>query len=243
MPGVDTYHPTFLYESIWDLALGLALIWVGRRFALRHGRVFALYVAGYTVGRFWIEGLRVDTAHHILGLRLNQWTSIIVFIGAMIYFWYARNKTSDERVGMTPELALGSPAQRAPSTRRTRPTRPTTADDTAGEAAGDGEGPSRDGEPEAVAGTLGAGAADAVDVEESADPAHPADQADTSGPAGEEPQDLPQSVVVTEPAQEPGADDERHKVAAEKVVVPGKDGALHEDVTADAVSEGEKERR
>ncbi|WP_371779299.1 prolipoprotein diacylglyceryl transferase [Streptosporangium subroseum] len=243
VPGVDTYHPTFLYESIWDLALGLALIWVGRRFALRHGRVFALYVAGYTVGRFWIEGLRVDTAHHILGLRLNQWTSIIVFIGAMIYFWYARNKTNDERVGMTPELALGSPGAEGSIDPAHPSDQADDAADTAGEAARDGEGPSRDGEPEAIAGTLGEGAGDAVDVEETADPAHPADQADTSGPAGEEPQDLPQSVVVTEPAREPGADDELHKVAAEKVVVPGKDGALHEDVTVDAVSEGEKERR
>jgi hypothetical protein len=117
------------------------------------------------------------------------------------------------------------------------------AADAAGEAAKDGEGSSRDGEPEAIASTLGEGAEDAEDAEESADPAHPADQADTSGLAGEEPQDLPQSVVVTEPAREPAADDERHKVAAEKVVVPGKDGALHEDVTVDAVSEGEKERR
>ncbi|GAA3033328.1 prolipoprotein diacylglyceryl transferase [Streptosporangium longisporum] len=112
VPGEDTYHPAFLYESIWDLGLGLILIWVGSRFALRHGRLFALYVAGYTVGRFWIEGLRVDTAHNILGLRLNQWTSIIVFIGAMIYFWYARNRTDDEPVlpagtgGGTPEGAV-----------------------------------------------------------------------------------------------------------------------------------------
>ena len=50
------------------------------------------------MGRFWIEGLRVDAAHHIFGLRLNQWTSIILFIGAMAYFWYTRNKTDEEPV-------------------------------------------------------------------------------------------------------------------------------------------------
>ncbi|MEU8385879.1 prolipoprotein diacylglyceryl transferase, partial [Streptosporangium sp. NPDC048865] len=93
VPGEDTYHPAFLYESIWDLGLALVLIWLGRKYVLRHGRLFALYVAGYTVGRFWIEGLRVDTAHHILGLRLNQWTSIILFLGAMAYFWFTRNRT------------------------------------------------------------------------------------------------------------------------------------------------------
>ena len=58
-----------------------AVIWADRRFKLGHGRVFALYVAAYTVGRFWIEYLRVDDAHHVLGLRLNDWTSIVVFLG------------------------------------------------------------------------------------------------------------------------------------------------------------------
>ena len=57
-----------------------------RRFKLGHGRAFALYVAAYTVGRFWIEDLRIDTANHFLGLRLNDWTSIVVFIGAVTYF-------------------------------------------------------------------------------------------------------------------------------------------------------------
>lgn len=98
--GVDTYHPTFLYESLWVLCLAGLLVVVGKRFDLRHGRLFALYVAGYTVGRFWIEGLRVDPAHHILGLRLNQWTSVVIFIGAIVYFWLARDKTSAESVGV-----------------------------------------------------------------------------------------------------------------------------------------------
>ncbi|MGI9135611.1 MAG: prolipoprotein diacylglyceryl transferase family protein, partial [Candidatus Nanopelagicales bacterium] len=50
-----------------------------------HGRVFALYVLLYCIGRFWIESLRIDDAHHILGLRLNDWTSILVGLGALIY--------------------------------------------------------------------------------------------------------------------------------------------------------------
>ncbi|GAA0458807.1 prolipoprotein diacylglyceryl transferase [Streptomyces stramineus] len=80
-----TYHPTFLYESLWCLAIAALVIWADRRFTLGHGRVFALYVAAYTVGRFWFEYLRVDDAHHVLGLRLNGWTSIVVFIGAVVY--------------------------------------------------------------------------------------------------------------------------------------------------------------
>ncbi|MBE3009462.1 prolipoprotein diacylglyceryl transferase [Microbispora sp. NEAU-D428] len=99
VPGATTYHPTFLYESLWDLALAGVLILAARRFGLRHGRVFALYVAGYTLGRFWIEGLRVDPAHHILGLRLNQWTSVVIFLCALAYLWLARNRTGEEPLG------------------------------------------------------------------------------------------------------------------------------------------------
>ncbi|MFC5723084.1 prolipoprotein diacylglyceryl transferase [Streptomyces gamaensis] len=80
-----TYHPTFLYESLWCLLVAALVIWADRRFTLGHGRAFALYVAAYTVGRFWTEYLRVDDAHHVLGLRLNGWTSILVFLAAVVY--------------------------------------------------------------------------------------------------------------------------------------------------------------
>ncbi|WP_113698621.1 prolipoprotein diacylglyceryl transferase [Nonomuraea lactucae] len=102
-PGV-LYHPAFLYESLWDLALGFGLILAGRRFTLRHGRLFALYVAGYTLGRFWIEGLRIDPVGGVdhavtfLGLRINQWTSIVLFVGALVYLWVTRGKDGEEIV-------------------------------------------------------------------------------------------------------------------------------------------------
>jgi prolipoprotein diacylglyceryl transferase len=80
------YQPTFLYEAIWDVGVAGLVIWADRRFKLGHGRAFALYVMAYTVGRSWIEYLRIDTANHFLGLRLNDWTSIVVFIGALTYF-------------------------------------------------------------------------------------------------------------------------------------------------------------
>ncbi|MFB7787043.1 prolipoprotein diacylglyceryl transferase [Streptomyces vinaceus] len=80
-----TYHPTFLYESLWCLGVAALVIWADRRFKLGHGRAFALYVAAYCVGRGWIEYMRVDEAHHILGVRLNVWTSIVVFILAVVY--------------------------------------------------------------------------------------------------------------------------------------------------------------
>ncbi|CAL9389013.1 prolipoprotein diacylglyceryl transferase [Streptomyces sp. enrichment culture] len=79
------YHPTFLYESLWCVGVALLVVWADRRFTLGHGRAFALYVAAYCSGRAWIEYMRVDDAHHILGLRLNVWTAILVFLLAVTY--------------------------------------------------------------------------------------------------------------------------------------------------------------
>lgn len=79
------YHPTFLYESLWCIGVALLVIWADRRFKLGHGRAFALYVAAYCTGRAWIEYMRVDEAHHVLGLRLNVWTAIVVFVLAVAY--------------------------------------------------------------------------------------------------------------------------------------------------------------
>jgi len=85
-PASTLFHPTFLYEILWNLAAAALLIYLDRRFRLGHGRVFWLYVVLYTAGRLWIELLRIDPANHILGLRLNVWTSIIVGLGALIAF-------------------------------------------------------------------------------------------------------------------------------------------------------------
>ncbi|UUV30615.1 prolipoprotein diacylglyceryl transferase [Amycolatopsis roodepoortensis] len=85
-------HPTFLYELLWNLGVALLIIWADKKFRLGHGRVFALYVAGYTAGRFWIEMMRTDTANHILGLRVNVWTSILLFVAAIVYFVLAAKR-------------------------------------------------------------------------------------------------------------------------------------------------------
>jgi len=98
-PTIDLYQPTFLYESLWDIGVAVLLVWAGRRFALSNGRLFALYVASYTLGRAWIEALRVDHVNHFLGLRLNDWTSLIVFLAA-IGFLLLRKPTPSQ-----PELA------------------------------------------------------------------------------------------------------------------------------------------
>ncbi|MCF2706229.1 prolipoprotein diacylglyceryl transferase [Arcanobacterium haemolyticum] len=86
------FHPTFLYEMLWCLAGAGLLVVLERRLTLAGGQVFALYIVVYTAGRFWIEGLRIDSAHHVLGLRLNQWTAIIVFLGGIVLFEVLRRR-------------------------------------------------------------------------------------------------------------------------------------------------------
>ena len=73
---------------LWDLGAAGLVLWADRRFRLGHGRAFALYVMAYTAGRGWIETLRIDSveANDVFGLRLNVWTSIVLFLGAAAYF-------------------------------------------------------------------------------------------------------------------------------------------------------------
>jgi len=80
-----TFHPTFLYESLWNLALCGALLLIDRRHRLRPGRLFVVYVAGYTFARFFIERLRIDTANKVLGLRVNEWVSAIIFLAGVAF--------------------------------------------------------------------------------------------------------------------------------------------------------------
>jgi prolipoprotein diacylglyceryl transferase len=83
---LGTFQPTFLYESLWCVGVAVAVVLLERRFALDRGRTFAAYVMLYTAGRAWIEYLRVDQAHHVLGLRLNDWVALLVFVAALAYF-------------------------------------------------------------------------------------------------------------------------------------------------------------
>ena len=88
-----TFHPTFLYESLWNL-LGVAvLLLVDRRVRIRAPGVFALYVAWYTFGRFWEELLRIDPSHEYLGLRLNAYVAIAVFVAAVAAFVWSQRRT------------------------------------------------------------------------------------------------------------------------------------------------------
>ncbi|WP_035751817.1 prolipoprotein diacylglyceryl transferase [Parafrankia discariae] len=109
IPGVATYHPTFLYESLWNLAVAGVLLLVDRRWRLGRGRLFFLYVALYTIGRLWIEALRIDTAEKILGLRVNIWVSIVVFLLALLALALVR-RPIDPDVGWTGPAGTGAAA-------------------------------------------------------------------------------------------------------------------------------------
>jgi len=83
-----TFHPTFLYELLWCLVVAVLLIKLPgflKQITSKQGDIFALYILGYTLGRVWIESLRIDEANLILGLRLNIWVSLIVLITASAY--------------------------------------------------------------------------------------------------------------------------------------------------------------
>ncbi len=162
---VETFHPTFLYESLWSLVGFFVLIWADRRFKLGGGRVVALYVAIYTAGRFWIEGLRIDTAHELLGLRLNQWTSLVFFAAAVALFvWLTRTGrgTRETVVQVDPDDASPTGTTDAGAT---DPGAPASSTDTAAERDADGD-----------AGTE----ADAPAADEAAEARHSSDDADGS---------------------------------------------------------------
>ncbi|HEV7145934.1 MAG TPA: prolipoprotein diacylglyceryl transferase [Pedococcus sp.] len=89
---LGTFHPTFLYESLWCLLLALGLVLADRRLSLRRGQIFGLYIAGYPLGRVVFELMRSDEANHILGLRVNVWTSIVVFLFGVYLVWRLRRR-------------------------------------------------------------------------------------------------------------------------------------------------------
>ncbi|MEU4236532.1 prolipoprotein diacylglyceryl transferase [Actinoplanes sp. NPDC026619] len=100
------YHPTFLYEAIWDLGAA-GLVWaLDRKYKFGRGRAFALYVMAYTAGRFWIEMLRIDEATKVFGVRLNVFTAVVVFVCALVYFLVVRGPRAYVVPDDAPETAL-----------------------------------------------------------------------------------------------------------------------------------------
>lgn len=109
-----TFQPTFLYELLWNLLVAAVIVAADRRYRLGGGRVFGLYVAGYTLGRVWIEMLRIDPANTFLGVRINVFTSVVVFLGAVVFLVLRRHAPRED-----PALVAG------PENPRGKPTDPT----------------------------------------------------------------------------------------------------------------------
>jgi prolipoprotein diacylglyceryl transferase len=122
--GTHTFHPTFLYEFVYDLTMAGVLILIGWRFRIRPPGLFALYVSFYTFGRFFEELIRIDPAHSFAGLRLNAWVSIVVFICSTAFFiwWQFFDGSLPQRRVKGEEPKPRGPKMAIPK-RRVRPSR------------------------------------------------------------------------------------------------------------------------
>jgi len=118
---LGTFHPTFLYELLWNLAAAAVVIWADRRFRLGHGRAFALYVALYCAGRLWVELLRTDPAETFFGVRLNVFTAVIVGLLAVAYLVWQRGRPREviDRSEVAAEREREEAGRRAARTRTT----------------------------------------------------------------------------------------------------------------------------
>ena len=96
-PPGTTFQPTFLYELLWNLFAAALLIWIARRLRIRPPGLFALYVALYCFGRFWVEMLRIDSAHHFAGLRLNDWVAAAGFVLGLVWFRFTQRRKKSRR--------------------------------------------------------------------------------------------------------------------------------------------------
>lgn len=96
-PGT-LFHPTFLYEALWNVTMAVIIIVLDRKHRFSGGQVMFLYIALYATGRFWIENLRIDPANVILGLRLNAWSAIALIIVGVVGFFLAGKHGASTRV-------------------------------------------------------------------------------------------------------------------------------------------------
>jgi prolipoprotein diacylglyceryl transferase len=99
-----TFHPTFLYESLWSAATVVVLLMIDRRFRPRGGSLMGLFIAFYGVGRFWVEGLRVDPADDVGPFRWNQWVALAAIVVGLNLFFMLRNRPDPEPVDDVTEL-------------------------------------------------------------------------------------------------------------------------------------------
>jgi prolipoprotein diacylglyceryl transferase len=234
----STFHPTFLYESLWCIGVAIVLVVVDRRRRLGRGRVFALYVALYTLGRAWIEDLRIDDAHEFGPFRLNVWVAIGVFVLALAYFVIVGRR----RPGREKSVLRGVGDEEAEQAEVTKEFEPAVT--TAGAATGAATDPhGAEGQAAAATGTDGDG--------DSRAPAEPvSDEAsDDAAAASERDSDVDIHAEDAEASATSGTDAEAGAGAADTTVVAaagegdesnaGADSAIGEDRSTDTPSDAE----
>jgi prolipoprotein diacylglyceryl transferase len=111
LPDGVLFHPTFLYESIWSLTGVALLLAADRRFNLRWGKMLGLYLIYYSVGRVWIEAIRIDPSEIVFGLRINIWSAIIgISVGLAILVIQSRRHPGQEPTVYRPGRQPSTPA-------------------------------------------------------------------------------------------------------------------------------------
>ncbi|HEX3545237.1 MAG TPA: prolipoprotein diacylglyceryl transferase [Mycobacterium sp.] len=239
-------HPTFLYELLWNLLIFAALIWIDRRYKIGHGRLFAIYVAGYCIGRFWIELLRVDDATEIDGIRINSFTSMLVFIGAVVYVILApkgredpatlrgRPKADEEEDTAVEEFVKELTAVGATTGVVAAAKAAGEAEDEDAKAATEAKEFDKAEEPETVEAESEEPAAEA---EEAAEPTEP------EAKEAEEPVDeaQPEAETVEAESEEPAAEAEEAAEPTEPEAEEAEEPAAETDESEEAVPEPEAE--
>jgi hypothetical protein len=132
-PPGTTFHPTFLYEGLWNLSLAGLIVLAGRKIVLRPGRWMAVYVTGYGLGRLWVEALRIDQATQIAGFRVNTWISVLAIVGGLLWLFWGGNPIDREatarlRAGGDPLAHVGARTDAQPWSATHADAAPTKAD-------------------------------------------------------------------------------------------------------------------
>jgi prolipoprotein diacylglyceryl transferase len=163
----ETFHPTFLYEALWNLGVVALLLWIERKKRLRPGELFGFYVIGYAVGRFWVESMRIDEASLILGIRVNLWMSVIIALGAIAWMAIRRSRHPEDAalVGSYPVLVAPGAVADAAADEGAAPVAD-GADADAGEPANDPDDPDERDSGEAEVRSVASEDADEADAED-----------------------------------------------------------------------------
>ena len=249
---VEVVHPTFLYELLWNLLIFAALIYIDRRFTIGHARLFALYVAGYCVGRFWVELMRSDMATHIAGIRINTFTSTFVFIAAVVYIMVAPKgredpetlKGNDVYDDESPLDEIGEELVAVAATSGVVAAATVAgAEDERADTGGAGEATAAADEAAPAAEQGAAADVPTEDVDESESESEPDDDVEGAEPVGAEsgPMSEQAEELAAETEDEPDEDDEAEAVEAAEEAMESEASEPDEDEDEDEPDEAENE--